>query len=128
MGQTWCFLDYVDDDGENQIKPWLDSLPKAAKVKINAVLRRLEVRELLGEPEMKQLKGACDGLLEVRVRDSRVQYRPLGCYGPGNHEVTLLIGAVEKGNKFEPRTACAIALTRKYAIQGGEHVRDHDFR
>jgi hypothetical protein len=121
------FKDYVSAGGENEIRTWLDVLPKAAKVKINALIRRLQVVPFLDMPEVRMLRGECDGLLELRVTAEKVQYRPLCCYGPGRGEVTILVGAIEKGSKFVPLTACAIAQTRKARLAEGGRTLDHDF-
>lgn len=44
-----------------------------------------------------------------------VQQRPLG-YVSGNGEFTILFWAIEKGDKFVPKSACDIALKRKNEV------------
>lgn len=44
-------MDYVDDHGKNVIREWLDSLPKVAKAKLNALIHRLEIVPVLAPPE-----------------------------------------------------------------------------
>lgn len=65
------------------------------------------------KPYTKQLSGGCDGLVEIRFNADRVQHRPLGFYGPSRLEFTILLCAIERGGRFEPRDACNIALRRK---------------
>jgi hypothetical protein len=121
------FKDYLSANGENEILDWLNSLPKGAKARINTAIRFLEAMERLEMPYARVLKGNCAGLLELRILFDNVQYRPLCCYGPGMRDVTLLVGAREKGSKFEPRTACEMALARKGALTLKERTCDHDF-
>jgi hypothetical protein len=56
-----------------------------------------------------------------------MQYRPLGCHGPGDREITLLIGAIERGGRFEPQSACAIGFARKAQIHERGRTCEHDF-
>ena len=122
------FRDFVNDRGENVILDWLNGLSnKKAKVRINTVISRLELMDNLELPHARMLRGSCDGLIELRIPCDGVQYRPLCCYGPGPNDVTLLIGAIEKGSKFEPKSACAIALERKRSVALAGSTTDHDF-
>jgi hypothetical protein len=127
MAERRKFKDYVDPDGENVVLRWLNGLPKAAKVKINTRIEFLETVEQLEMPDARQLTGICDGLVELRVRSGNVQYRPLCYYGPKRREVTILAGAIEKGSKFEPSSACDTALMRKARIGQRGWTCDHDF-
>lgn len=127
--KCWLFLDFVDSDGENVIHGWLHSLPKGARLRINTVISFLEATPPpLRAPYVKRLKGPCDGLMELRVTHNNIQYRPLACYGPGEREVTLLIGAEEHGGKLDPQSACETALSRKRLIHEREEAtREHQF-
>ncbi len=127
MGGHWTFKDYVTEDGENEILAWLNDLPKRAKIRINTAISRLEVMERLEMPYARVLKGPCAGLMELRIPVENVQYRPLCCYGPGEKEVTLLFGAIEKGGRFVPLSACSTALIRKAQIGEEGRTCDHDF-
>jgi len=113
----WTFKDYLNERGDNEIRLWLDSLSKKARIKIDRRIRYLEnVQFFHGEPQyIKQLVGY-EGIYEIRVVFSGDQYRPLGCYGPEDGEFTLLIGAFEVGDRFEPRNAPDIAVQRKAII------------
>ncbi len=120
-------MNYITSDGENVVLTWLNGLPRPAKVKINTRIAFLETVEQLEMPDAKQLKGNCDGLVELRVQSGNVQYRPLCCYGPKRGQVTILVGAIERGNKLVPNSACATALMRKAEIGEKERTRDHEF-
>jgi hypothetical protein len=78
-------------------------------------------------PYVRTLKGECDGLFELRIKYKNIQYRPLGCYGPGKNQVTLLMGAIEKGGKFDPLSACKTALLRKVKIHETGRIHEHSF-
>lgn len=127
MASRWVFKDYVTDGGENVIRSWLSGLPPGARARINAAIRNLEPLPELRRPYSGDLKGNCSGLIELRIPYQKVQYRPLGCYGPGRKEVTLLFGAIEKDNRLEPPSACSTALTRKARIAERGRTCDHDF-
>lgn len=73
------------------------------------------------------LHGECDGLMELRRQSGNVQYRPIGCYGPGQREVTLLVGATERGGRFVPPSACETAQERKARLIETGRTCDHDF-
>lgn len=115
----WHFRDYVDGAGQNQIRIWLDSEPLKVQMRIDALIRNLEVAERLWEPHVKVLKGECKGLIELRIKINKIQYRPLAYYGPIRRQITLLYGAIEKGDRFEPKNSCEIALERRALIESG---------
>ena len=76
------------------------------------------------EPHVKNLKGECYGLTEIRFKADGVQQRPLG-YQSGPNEFTILFWATEKGNKFIPLSACKKALARKAETESNEEL-SHD--
>lgn len=130
---SWEFLDFVDQRGVNQIKAWVEGLAPSVrsrvKAKFNERLRMLQVQPVLNDPKLtKMLDGECDGLMEVRFRSQRVQYRPLAWYGPSTREITLLIGAEERENRFVPSNACQVALQRRtLVLRDRRQVCPHDF-
>ena len=56
------------------------------------------------------------GICEIKFIVQNIQYRPLGCYGPEKNEFTILIGAREEGDRFNPRNAPKIALIRRKEV------------
>lgn len=80
-----------------------------------------------GDARSEDLHGECDGLLELRRESGNVQFRPICCYGPERGEVALLVGAVEKGGKFVPASACSTAQDRKARLTEKGRTCDHDF-
>ena len=125
---SWRFLDYLDARGTNPIRTWLDDLPdRKAETKIRTLLLNLTALPRLEPPYVKPITGY-DGIFEIRVGRQGIQYRPLGCYGPGRGEFTLLIGATEQGDEIRPPRAFEIATGRRVIILN-ERSRtcDHDF-
>lgn len=120
---SWSFKDFVSERGENVIRGWLDSLPAAVRIKIDTRIRYLQAVQQLKYPYVEKWTGE-DDLYEVRVVFGGVQYRIIGCYGPGRREFTLLIGAVEKNDKL-PSGTIDVAKTRMKLIGQKEHTCGH---
>jgi hypothetical protein len=73
----------------------------------------------------EKLKGYED-IYEIKITYQNIQYRPLGCFGPGAGEFTLLIPAIERGSDFEPRQAPKTAQTRcKLVHQDRRYVDEY---
>jgi hypothetical protein len=118
----WKFLDYVDGKGVNRISEWLLSLPVEARVEFEALLDTLKGKERLDRPQTGILEG---GLCEFIFKVHDVQYRPLFCYGPGNREVTILVGATKKNNRLIPPNVLRTALNRANEITNRNQVVGH---
>ncbi len=111
----WTILDYITARGENDIRDWIAHQPKKAQAKIDTILRYLGITRIW-PPQYVSALTNCEGILEVKIVSSGVQYRPLGYYGHAPREFTLLVGAVEKGGKLKPRNACTIAQNRRREV------------
>ena len=61
---------------------------------------------------METLTGECIGLFEVRAALSGIQYRVLGCHGPGARQPTLL-HCFTKRRPQVPSAECSEALRRR---------------
>lgn len=127
--QYWRFRDFVSLTGRNLMREWLDGLPPADKAAINARIRLCEVIQPLVRPYAGKLTGGdCGGLIELRIRTSNAAYRPLGYYGPQRGEISLLIGASERGGAFVPADACRTAQQRRGLLEARERITcDHDY-
>lgn len=128
----WTFFDFLKEDGANAITEWIESLPPHIRQKVAAALAaRLEAVQNLENHEWPEgwftdLSGY-SGIVEVKFKVKKVQYRPLGCYGPGRHQFTLLVGAIEKGDKFVPRSAPNTANDRRKIVQKDRsRIREHE--
>jgi hypothetical protein len=79
---------------------------------------------VLGGSKRGRKKG-CSGLVEIIFEVGNVQYRPLG-YFSGNSEFTFVFFAEERGDEFDPPTACAIAKSH-IAIIEADKERAREF-
>ena len=114
----WRFFDFLNQAGNNEIHKWLHEQGAIVRAKVNALIRNLEKLDRAFErPDKVGLlsKPPCKGenLIELILKVNNVQYRPIGWYGPGTREVTLLFGATEKDDQFVPKNACSTAIERK---------------
>jgi hypothetical protein len=75
------------------------------------------VSSLVGWPE----------LVELRVVYSGVQYRPLGFYGPGRREFTIVLGSVEKGALPARVLETADANRKLILATGRSRICEHQF-
>lgn len=100
-------------------------MPKGAQAEINARLRYMENLKIWVRPHSAKLKGS-KHIHEIRIKWQKNQYRPLGFFGPNDNEFTLLIGAVEKDSKFEPKNAIEISEKRyKHIMEDGKYIDDY---
>lgn len=117
----WTIKSYKGS--RNEIIEWLNGLAPNHKQTIDAFIRRLEIIEKWDSKYFKPITGY-HGIYEIKIRYKKVQYRPLGCYGPGRKEFTLLIGAKEIGNNFVPKNAPKKAQERCKLIHDVRYVDD----
>jgi hypothetical protein len=122
----WTFYDFLDIHGNNTIRAWLDSLPEKASAKIDARMLFMRTVRVWPEAYVSALKGS-PSLIELRVVSAGNQYRPIGFYGPGRGEFTLVLGAIEKG-KLPPRTLEAANANREIALSDRRRIGEHVFR
>ena len=121
------FLDYLNAGGRNLIREWLHGIPVGARQKITARLEYLENPENWHPPQVKPLTGY-KGLLEIRIWYGKVLYRPLVWRGPDPGNATILVGAEEKGNRFDPPNAPDTAVKRRAEIlKNPTRLIDHDY-
>lgn len=125
---TWAIFDYVDASGDNQIRIWIDSLPKAAQARIDTILGYLQITVWPWPEQYISALKTCNDIYELKIKSSGVQYRPLGFYGPQRREFTILMGAVEKGGKLRPKEFCTIATRLREIVNGNRnHIVPHRF-
>ena len=132
MNSVSLFYDYVDINGNNIVKAWLDQLEPRTKARLNTRLNALEQmnRAEWKFPMTEVLTGDKDGLIAVRVQYRRAQYRLLGYDGPNRGEFTLLACGEERNNKYMPLDIGRKAFERRTAIKENPSARRtrHDFR
>lgn len=126
------FYDYIDTNGVNVIKDWLDGLDLRAKAKLNTRLNALEYmnRTEWCMPMTKVLKGDKDGLIAVKVLYRKIQYRLLGYDGPKRGEFTLLACGKERNDRYTPLDIGEKSFKRIMEIENNPTARRtrHDFR
>ena len=88
-------------DGNGGIHSWYNGLPPSYRAEVDAVLELLALENNLSEiPEVKALRGACEGLTEIKIdfalkegkKERGIHLRILGFDGPVKDEFTLLTG------------------------------------
>ena len=130
---AWAFYHYVGANGRDAIKDWIDAQPagtrKRLKAQLNTRLNELRLADRLERANgVGQLRRECAGLYELILRVDKIQYRPIGCYGPAkNGEFTLLAGAIEKDGKFTEPDICRRAHERAGRIRDKRHVCLHSY-
>ena len=100
----WAFKDLLDGNNQNAFRQWLDAQPVKVRLKLDSILKHLLVSPNLNSKFLKKI-GGVDGVFEVRITFDKVQYRPLGGYGPNNHEFTFVMGAIEHNDNIRPPSA-----------------------
>lgn len=105
----WTFYDFRNERNENEIRRWTNGPGRTAKARLNALVRNLSVvdRPFMREDKVGLLRkdgpGHGENLIELIITIGRVEFRPIGWYGPDIRTVTLLVGATERDGKFDPR-------------------------
>lgn len=131
----WRVLNFKNQRGDNEVHQWAKREGALFRARLNALVRHIEAldRALTRNDGVGLLRkpGPChgQGFIELTITLNRVQYRPIGWYGPEPHQITLLVGAKEKGRDFEPRNVCVTAQNNRNLIltAPGRYTVDHDF-
>ena len=105
----WTIYDYVDPADGNLIKAWSARLQKKERAKLN---NRLDALAMHGSgliPGILSPTGM-PSIFKLKIH-GQVQLRPMLCEGPGRDEeaFTLLLGAFEVSDDYDPRGAPLIA-------------------
>ena len=90
-------------DRAGGIHEWYNGIAPAFQAQVDAALEILGLEDNLKDvPEVKALRGACEGLSEIiidfKMGEQQVHIRILGRDGPGSHEFTLLTGFEKTNN------------------------------
>jgi hypothetical protein len=108
--------DYLDANGVNEFEQWTRHQEKDQRTKLR---QKLDSLAALGDELMPQLLTGTHvpGILKLRTRGN-IQLRPLLCKGPHSiaEEYTLLMGAREVGDKWDPSGAPDTANSRKAEV------------
>lgn len=109
-----AFRDFVTAAGRNVIEDWVAEIPGTAKLRLTTILQYLAgLRDWRSCDWVAPLSGDGEGLFEIKFTNKNIQYRPLGCWGPEGGQFTLLAGAIERGDRFEPPNVVDTAQARR---------------
>ncbi len=116
----WRFRTYVSSSGRCDVQESLDALDVTGQVKFEVELKYLAVAlpSEWHEPRARKL-GGHKGLYEIRFKAGQVQQRPIGFFGPGSDEFTILVWATHKQNVYKPAKALDTAAARRKAVLEG---------
>src|SRR6476620_7458678 len=104
MPVLWTIRSYVSERGVDEIRKWHGDQTARCRAKFLSRIRFLAQTPRSGwKREPFDLLHDYD-LGEVRFNADGVEHRPLGFFSPGM-TFTIVICAVEKGRRFEPRNA-----------------------
>lgn len=127
MAREWMFMVIAPQrGGVNEFAKWLNTLPKKASAKIRIRLKYLEAVKIWKKYLVTKLSGH-KNLYEIRIVCNNIQYRPIGCKGPKEGEFTILVGAIERGGKFEPKKALVIANNRSKLINKKGYIIEYEY-
>lgn len=114
----WTVKSFVLDDGSDVVEVWHQEYASDRHAKLRAKLaaRLLYLREREKPPHwvgpcFHFLSGA-HGVGAITFEVKNVQHRPLGFFGPGSAEFTILCFATEKGGKYLPAGCVDLAIER----------------
>lgn len=122
--------DFVSQRGENLIRRWAGKearLSNVARAKLNVKLDLLERIGFDAALNAAWLAGPIDKkkkIYKLRIYGN-VMVRPLLCQGPvdGNLECTLLLGAIEKGDRLQPEGAAMRAAENREVVKQKPRTR-----
>jgi len=115
---------YVSSSGKNEVQATYDSGTEELKAGLEVALAYLKVRDrqVWIRPHAHKMSKCIEfrDFFEIRFRAENLQQRPIGYFGPGLNDFTILIWATEKGNKLKPENWCEKANRRRKEILNGE--------
>lgn len=121
---------YATSGGKNLICDWYRDQPPAVRAAFREFVEAVAQQpfERWGPPDIATLHGKWSKLHKFKIRVANSQLRPLGFFGPGRHEYTLLYPASEKDRKWVPGNAKDQALKRmKEVMENPEQAVEYIF-
>jgi hypothetical protein len=126
---------YVTDGGKNNIQDTYESSNDELKAEFESIVSRLLKcqRQEWTRPDAAKLnkagKSGFRDYFEIRFFANKKQQRPIGYFGPGDNEFTILIWATEKGNQLKPATWREKADHAREVISAGNkrNVKEFEF-
>ena len=122
---NWTFRGYVDSRGYNVAQVWYDSELGAVRAEFDTLLNSIRQRSHIEWPRMRastNLVGNGQGLTELKFHVNKVQYRPIGFFGPAKQTFTILIVATKPD--FDAK--CTVAQKRKVTVISNPGVNSNE--
>lgn len=106
--------------GKCSIDSWYEDQTSSVQAEFDASLDYLLVRDRRewSRPQAARLSGNSD-IYVIRFKAEKTQFRPLGFFGPSRGQFTIVLFAIEKGDKFVPKDALEQAVKNMKKIQQG---------
>ena len=117
----WQFMSSVGTSRSSAIEEWLLEVEqkrdrkKKVRNRFHTILRHLHITTIWREPYYEQLNNA-DGVGEIKVKVSNIQYRVFGFFGPQGAQFTMLLGGHHKDDVYTPRDAIEKSIHKKRLI------------
>lgn len=125
----WSFLEFTEVDGMAPFSSvWMMQQPEGAQAAIDTrILIMKSLDKLQWSQKWISSYTGYAKLFELRIPHNKVQYRPLGCYGPDQREFTILIGAIERNSRI-PKSTLKVAMSRmQLVLTDRRWVREYNF-
>lgn len=129
---AWTFFEYVGSNDRGVVRDWFKRLPHGTSQQVEAAVDALveELQQLTCDVfdrshNVGQLRHSCSDYFELRVKVQKVQYRPIGFYGPARREFTLLGITTEKGGVLVDDQDCSRIKERRKSILNRSHIREY---
>jgi hypothetical protein len=128
----WKFFEYVGSNGRGIMRDSYRKLPHGTSQRVEAAvdalveeLERLDCEAFDRSHGVGQLRHKCSGFFELILKVDKAQYRPMGYYGPGKREFTLLGMSIEKGGVLVDDSDCSKVKERHSLIINRSHIREY---
>ncbi len=129
---AWTFYRYVGPEQRDVVLDWIKKQPAGTSARIKAALDVAVIQLQLVERErfsradgVGQLRRKCGGFFELLLWVDKAQYRPIGVYGPGEREFTILSIDREKGDELIEDPDCERPKRRKPYINDRKNIIEY---
>lgn len=108
-------------DGSGGVHAWYSQLSPEFRAEIDSAMELLALENSLTDsPDIKPLRGACEGLTEIKIDfefdGAEIHLRILGFDGPDKDDFTLLTGFQKQNNNAIYGVECAKSHERKNGV------------
>ena len=113
------FKIFVSETGSDALQQYIDGLDPAVIQKFKTRVRYLKNTPVPDwkKADVKKLKDFA--ILEIKLDANKKEHRPLGYFGPGKSEFTILEWATHKQDIYDPHNAIKTANARRTLVENG---------